>query len=248
MEAVAFGRVQLSMTVTLLKSLGSWFATVGGGSIGREGPLIQFGGSLGRRVAGIFRIDNERARALMAAGTAAGFAAAYNTPLAAVLFVLEVVTGIVALDAILATVVATAIATTATRAVVGGGPIYGQRAFTLTSSTELIGCMEFRGSYPLPVTSGSQTATIPTSREPGRCLHSDSVLGRRPWPLCPPRTRASSCRPTRRPRGLRSRRNGRHDGSHDARADDGGCSSVRALRRLCYSCPIAPALERELPH
>jgi CIC family chloride channel protein len=138
MEAVAFGRVQLSLRTTLIKSIGSWFAIVGGGSIGREGPLIQFGGSLGSFVGRLFRVDDGRARALMAAGTAAGFAAAYNTPLAAVLFVLEVVTGVVALDAILGTIVATVLATAATRAVVGGGPIYGQRVFTLESHAELV--------------------------------------------------------------------------------------------------------------
>jgi CIC family chloride channel protein len=138
MEAVAFGRVRLSMPNTLLKSLGSWFTIVCGGSIGREGPLIQFGGTLGELAGRVFEVDAHRARSLMAAGTAAGFTAAYNTPLAAVLFVLEVVTGIAALDAVLSAVVATALATAITRAIVGGGPIYGQRIFELAHNTELI--------------------------------------------------------------------------------------------------------------
>ncbi len=137
MEAVVFGEVHLSMLVTLRKSLGSWLAIAFGGSIGREGPIIQFGGNLGQRLGALFGIDGRRGRALIAAGTAAGFAAAYNTPLAAVLFVLEVVTGIVALDAVLPTVVAAALSTTLTRAAVGGGPIYGARTFSLASPLEL---------------------------------------------------------------------------------------------------------------
>lgn len=138
MEAVAYGKGRLSMRTTLLKSLASWFAIASGASIGREGPLIQFGGSLGSTVAKLFGIDESRARALMAAGTAAGFAAAYNTPLAAILFVLEIVTGLVALEAILTAVTATVIATTITRAIIGGGPIYQQRVFSLVSSSELL--------------------------------------------------------------------------------------------------------------
>lgn len=138
MEAVVFGRVKLSLRASLLKSLGSLLAIVSGGSIGREGPLIQIGGAIGSTVAGFANVGSRRARTLIAAGTAAGFAAAYNTPLAAVLFVLEVVVGIVALDAILPAIVATTIATALTRALVGGGPIYGAREFQLTSSSELL--------------------------------------------------------------------------------------------------------------
>ncbi|MFO0550658.1 MAG: chloride channel protein [Polyangiaceae bacterium] len=138
MEAVALGRTQLSLRTTLPKSLGSWLAQVGGGSVGREGPLILFGASLASEVARYSGLSEPRARALMAAGTAAGFAAAYNTPFAAILFVLEIVTGVAAFEAVVGTVFATAIATAATRALVGGGPIYGQRGFVLASSLELV--------------------------------------------------------------------------------------------------------------
>jgi chloride channel protein, CIC family len=138
MEAVVLGRVRLSMRVTLLKSLASWLAIASGGSLGREGPLIQFGGAVGKWLSDRLELSMLRTRVLIAAGTAAGFAAAYNTPLAAVLFVLEVVVGVVALDTIVPVLVATVLASTLTRAVVGEGPIYGQRAFTLASPTELL--------------------------------------------------------------------------------------------------------------
>jgi chloride channel protein, CIC family len=138
MEAVVLGRVRLSMRITLLKSAASWLAIAFGGSLGREGPLIQFGGAAGNFVSDRLRITTGGARLLIAAGTAAGFAAAYNTPLAAVLFVLEVVTGVVVLDAIVPALVATVIATSLTRAVLGAGPIYGQREFVLQSPVELL--------------------------------------------------------------------------------------------------------------
>jgi CIC family chloride channel protein len=138
MEAVVLGRVRLSMRVTLIKSLSSWLAIASGGSLGREGPLIQFGGAAGKWLSDKLQLSVARTRALIAAGTAAGFAAAYNTPLAAVLFVLEVVVGVVALDTIVPVLIATVVASALTRAVVGEGPIYGVRAFQLSSPQELL--------------------------------------------------------------------------------------------------------------
>ncbi|MDB4934532.1 MAG: Chloride channel protein [Labilithrix sp.] len=138
MEAVAVGRTRLPLRATVWKALGSWVAITTGNSVGREGALIQFGGSFGATVASTARISGEPARALIAAGTAAGFAAAYNTPFAAVLFVVEIVTGFIMVDALALTLVATAISTTLVRASVGGGPIYGQRAFTTTTTRELV--------------------------------------------------------------------------------------------------------------
>jgi chloride channel protein, CIC family len=138
MEAVVLGGTHLSVRATAWKALGSWLAIISGNSVGREGPLIQFGGSLGSGVASAFRISGASARALIAAGTAAGFAAAYNTPLAAVLFVVEIVTGVVVIDALGMVLIATAISTALMRASVGGGPIYGQRAFSTTTTRELV--------------------------------------------------------------------------------------------------------------
>jgi len=137
MEAVALGRVRLSLSTTLVKSLASWTAIVSGGSLGREGPLIAFGGAAGSSMGAWFDISAKQQRVLIAAGTAAGFAAAYNTPLAAMAFVLEVVTGIVVIETVVPALIATVIATALTRAVVGAGPIYGQHTFVVTSPGEL---------------------------------------------------------------------------------------------------------------
>lgn len=138
MEAVALGTARLSPLVTIVKSAASWCAIVTGGSLGREGPLIQFGGTAGDAIGTRFGISPTDRRVLIAAGTAAGFAAAYNTPLAAVAFVLEIVAGIVVVDAVVPTLVATVIATAMARAAVGAGPIYGTRTFVLTHPAELI--------------------------------------------------------------------------------------------------------------
>jgi chloride channel protein, CIC family len=137
MEAVALGRGRISLRLTLLKAIGSWFAIVSGGSVGREGPLIQFGGGLGGTLGRVLLLRERQIRALIAAGAGAGFAAAYNTPIAAVLFVVEVVAGVIALDLVLPAIVAVPIATALTRLAIGGGPIYGQRSFSMNSNAEL---------------------------------------------------------------------------------------------------------------
>ena len=69
---------------------------IGGGlALGREGPTVQMGGAVGEMVSEWFRVkpgEGER-RALLSAGAGAGLAAAFNAPLAGVMFVLEELQG-----------------------------------------------------------------------------------------------------------------------------------------------------------
>jgi chloride channel protein, CIC family len=139
MEAVVLGNLKLSLRTTVSRVAASWTAIAAGMSIGREGPLIEVGGTLGAAVGRAMDAPLDRTRVLIAAGTAAGFAAAYNTPFAAVLFVLETIIGIAAPAAVIPSIASTVIATAVTRAVVGVGPIYGQRTFAFGSLWELAG-------------------------------------------------------------------------------------------------------------
>jgi CIC family chloride channel protein len=138
MEAIALGRVQLSLRSTASRVASSWVAIAGGVSIGREGPLIEVGGAVGAAVGRTIETPLNQTRVLVAAGTAAGFAAAYNTPFAASLFVLETIAGIAAPELLLPVMAATVGAAGIVRATVGAGPIYGQRAFGLASYSELL--------------------------------------------------------------------------------------------------------------
>ena len=68
--------------------------SIGGGqSLGREGPTIQIGGNLASSLAGTLGVSKQNRRGASAAGAAAGLAAAFNSPLAAVAFVLEEIIG-----------------------------------------------------------------------------------------------------------------------------------------------------------
>ena len=72
-----------------VKFVGGVLAIGGGLALGREGPTIQMGGALGAAFAKIFSSNPGERLALIAAGSGAGLAAAFNAPLAGVVFVLE---------------------------------------------------------------------------------------------------------------------------------------------------------------
>ncbi len=137
MEAIVLGRARISLRAALAKAAASFSAILGGGSLGREGPLIQVGAALGGAMARWFGLGFMSTRTLYAAGTAAGFAAAYNTPIAATLFVLEVVVGVMAIDVVVPVAVAAAIATAITRLALGDAPVYGIRTYALVTTPQL---------------------------------------------------------------------------------------------------------------
>ncbi len=137
MEAIVLGRVRIPLRRSMLQALASWLSIATGNSLGREGPLIQFGAAAGEGARRWLRLDDGAARLVLAAGVAAGFASAYDAPIAATLFVLEVVTGVVVLEAAIPVVIAAVIATVVTRLVMGDAPLYGVRAFVAPDPIEL---------------------------------------------------------------------------------------------------------------
>ena len=72
-----------------VKFFGGLLALGSGMILGREGPSVQLGANLGRMVSDLFKVDKVDAQALLAAGAAGGLAAAFNAPLAGIMFVIE---------------------------------------------------------------------------------------------------------------------------------------------------------------
>lgn len=137
MEAVVFGRRRPSLRSALAKAAASFAAIAGGGSLGREGPVIQVGAAVAGAVGARLGLSPVELRTLYAAGTAAGFAAAYNTPIAATLFVVEIVVGVVALELVVPVAVAAALATAVSRLVLGDSPVFGYRTYALVTTPQL---------------------------------------------------------------------------------------------------------------
>ena len=79
----------LNLRVALIKLLGGILAIGSGLPLGREGPTVQVGGALANQLSRIFPTSPDYRRQMIAAGAGAGLAAAFNAPIAGVLFVVE---------------------------------------------------------------------------------------------------------------------------------------------------------------
>ena len=98
MEAVVVGNGTIGARPTLLRSLSSLFTIASGGSIGREGPMVQLAALIGSKLGKLVGAPVPRLRLMVACGAAAGIAAAYNAPIAGSLFVAEIVMGSIAME------------------------------------------------------------------------------------------------------------------------------------------------------
>ncbi len=76
--------------VPIVKSLASALCIGSGGSVGREGPIVQIGSALGSVIGQLVRVTESQLRLLVACGAAAGISATFNAPIAGVFFALEV--------------------------------------------------------------------------------------------------------------------------------------------------------------
>ncbi len=92
-EAVALKGGRIRPIVVVIKSLASSICIGTGGSVGREGPIVQIGSALGSTLGQILHMSDERIRNLVACGAAGGIAATFNAPIAGVLFALEIILG-----------------------------------------------------------------------------------------------------------------------------------------------------------
>lgn len=89
-EAVAKGELSPApFSLLPVKFFGGWLAIGGGLALGREGPSVQMGASIGSLVARKFRLKQDDHVALLAACGGAGLATAFNAPIAGAVFVLE---------------------------------------------------------------------------------------------------------------------------------------------------------------
>jgi CIC family chloride channel protein len=108
-----------------------------GHSMGREGPSVQIGAGLASYIGSLFRLSPARAQSLIPVGAAAALAAAFNTPVAAVLFALEEIIGDMNASLIGSTVVASVTSVIVERSILGNQPIFHVPEYHLVHPAEL---------------------------------------------------------------------------------------------------------------
>lgn len=137
-EAVSLGRRTVRVRPAIGRVVSSIAVISSGGSEGREGPIVQIGAALASSLSRRLKVSPERVRILTACGMAAGVAGAYNTPIAATIFVLEVVVGSFSMTLFGPAVVSAVTSTVVVRALLGDEPIYRVAAFRLESILEFL--------------------------------------------------------------------------------------------------------------
>ncbi|MEU2864613.1 chloride channel protein [Streptomyces mirabilis] len=119
MLAVAQRGARISPRVSVVKTLASALTIGSGGSVGREGPIVQIGSALGSTLGRAAKVTEGRMKLLVACGAAGGIAATFNTPLAGVFFAMELILGTFSAEAFGATVLASVTASVIGRAAFG---------------------------------------------------------------------------------------------------------------------------------
>lgn len=93
MDAVALHGGRMRPAIVVVKAVASALNIGSGGSVGREGPIVQIGAALGSSIGQYLEMPEARVKNLVAAGAAGGIAATFNAPFAGVFFALEVIMG-----------------------------------------------------------------------------------------------------------------------------------------------------------
>jgi CIC family chloride channel protein len=91
MDSVYYGKGIIRPIVALIKSLASALCIGSGGSVGREGPIVQIGSSFGSMVGQLLPMTPKQRITLLASGAAGGIAATFNTPIGGMLFTVELI-------------------------------------------------------------------------------------------------------------------------------------------------------------
>jgi CIC family chloride channel protein len=137
MEAILIGSGELPVRASLVKSTAAMFSIASGGSIGREGPMVQLAAVAASWLGRWRKLSAPQLRLLVACGGASGIASAYNAPIAGSFFVAEIILGSIAMESLGPLAVSAVAATLTMRTLSDAHTLYTVPAFTLHSLWEI---------------------------------------------------------------------------------------------------------------
>ncbi len=137
MERLAYHQGRMTWRGFLLQFLGAAISIISGHSVGREGPHAYLGAAAGSLLGQRLELPNNSIRILAGSGVAAGIAASFNTPLAGVVFALEVVMLEYTVASFTPIILAAVSATVISNAALGGEPAFSVPPLVLASLKEL---------------------------------------------------------------------------------------------------------------
>ncbi|MFO0995912.1 MAG: chloride channel protein [Alphaproteobacteria bacterium] len=132
-DAIYYKEGRIRPIVAAVKSLASALAIGSGSSVGREGPIIQIGASLGSTIGQVLPMAAWQRITLVAAGAGAGIAATFNTPIGGVMFAIELMMPEVSVRTFLPVALATGTATYVSRLFLGLAPAFQVPTLALSS-------------------------------------------------------------------------------------------------------------------
>lgn len=138
MESVALRGGMIRPRVVAVKALASALSIGSGGSVGREGPIVQIGSALASIIGQILRVPSRHLRTLVGCGAAAGIAATFNAPIAGALFAVEIILGDFGVTQFSPIVISSVVATVLSRYYLGDVPAFEVPKYALVSPFELI--------------------------------------------------------------------------------------------------------------
>ena len=124
MLAVAENGGRIRPPVTVVKALASAVCIGTGGSVGREGPIVQIGSAFASTLGQFVRMSENRLRIIVACGAAGGIAATFNAPITGLFFGFEIVLREFSLDALFATSLAAVTGDVISRVFFGSAPFF----------------------------------------------------------------------------------------------------------------------------
>ena len=147
-KAVLMNRLKMTWWKVLIgRFLGALTAVGMGLSMGRQGPSVQLGGCVGQAVGKKLGFSHMETRLLISAGSGAGLAAAFNAPLAGVIFCLEELEKNFSSMVLLATVAAAATATAVDRAILGDFQVFDMGVLPSVIPLSMYGTLVLLGIF-----------------------------------------------------------------------------------------------------